>query len=504
MHMHRPTLALGLSLALTAAVPALALPPIFTGDAAVDFVDPSAVFYSDLPAIPDVGMPKPPFALANTSGWDMRGVWLQYDPLTDTMYVGIDCFSVCGDADDDGLPGITSANLAALLGTDVADLGSTESFAVVFDTTQVFGCPPDGAGDVVAGTASVVGANILDFDIYDYVALGCPDGFFGSGCPFTSTGSFPGDSSLVVPVNLSLFGSPSAAAPDIEFSLSPFSQLPGFTFVPGGAFAVELNLFGGSLDDAGIGEDEMVDICFEVTTTTTSTTSTTLCEGPIAEERCGNGVIDPECNEQCDPAGMEICGNMMDDDGDGLVDCADPDCSEATGPTCDETCNLETVDCKDILDDPAIIRFGTGGKPGYFSLHGRVLAAPGSFNPNVNGFTVEITNANGHVYSGSILPGDLIPGGVRNGLPSRYKFKDKTARTLGEGSLRDGIFRVGMRFRNVDGDPSFTVKLKIYGDFSLATEPRMTTQWYGVDDVGYLTADWTQTSRGWKLTLANF
>jgi len=477
------------------AEPAFALPPVFTGDAPADFVDPSAVFYLDAP-FPDVGMPKPPFALGAISGWDMEGVYLQYDALTDTMYVGIDCYTICGDADDDGFPGGTSATLAALFGTDAANLSSTESFAVVFDTTQVFGCPPDGAGDVVAGTASVVGANINNFDIYEYAA-GCPDGFFGSGCPFTSTGAFPGDSVIVAPVTLSLFANPSVAAPDLEFAVSPFSQLPGFTFVPGGAFAVELNLFGGSFEDAGIGEDKMVDLCFEVTTTTTSTTTTTLCE-------CGDGIV--SCDEACDPLGLEICSNETDDDGDGLIDCADPDCSEATGPTCTGTCMEETVECKPILDDPAVIYLGDSdsNRLGYFSLHGRVLAAPDAFNPSDDGFTIQLSNANGVIYSGTLLPGDLAPAGVRNGLPTRYKFVDKSARTLGAGSTRNGIFRVSMRFRKVEGQPSFTVKLKIFSYFTDATEAQMTTQWYGVDGIGYLTADWTKTNRGWKLTLENF
>ncbi len=490
--------------ATLAAGGATAAPPVFTGDATADFVAPSAVFFPDIPGFPDVGMPKPPFALSAISGWDMAGVYLQYDKGTDTMYVGVDCFTICGDADDDGFPGGTGVELASLFGTDEPDLGGTESFAVVFDTAQAPGCPPDGPGDAVAGVASAVGASVADFDIYEYIFPGCPDGFFGGGCPFSSTGAFPGNSSVVGPVTLTLFASPSLGAPDLEFSLSPFSALPGSTFTSSSAFTVELNLFGGSIDDDGIGEDEMVSVCFEVTTTTTSTTTTTLCEGPIAEARCGNGVVEPECNEQCDPGNGEICSNMMDDDGDGLTDCADPDCLEATGPTCDATCMEETTGCKAILEDPAIIRFGKEGGPDFFSIHGRVPADLGDFDPNVNGFVMVLSNPNGDIYTGQILPGDLTPGGLRDGLPTRYVFKDVTAKTLGEASLRDGMFRVGMRFRTVFGQASFTVKLRIYADFSLATVPTMTTQWYGVDDVGVLTADWRETKSGWTLRLSDF
>ena len=41
--------------------------------------------------------------------------------------------------------------------------------------------------------------------------------------------------------------------------------------------------------------------------------------------RCGNGIIDP--GEECDPAGGEICDNLIDDDGDGQIDCRDPECA---------------------------------------------------------------------------------------------------------------------------------------------------------------------------------
>lgn len=490
-------LAVGFSVMLTIR-PAVAAPPVFTGDAAADFIAPNAVFFPDIPAFPDVGMPKPPFALSAISGWDMAGVYLQYDRSTDTMYVGIDCFTICGDADDNGDPSITGPELASLFGTDQPNLGGTESFAVVFDTVQAPGCPPDGVGNAVAGVASAVGANVTNFDIYDYVTPGCPDGFFGGGCPFSSTGAFPGNSSPVGPVTLTLFANPSLAAPDLEFSLSPFSALPGATFTSTSQFTIEMELFGGSIDDDGIGEDEM-NLCFEATTTTT-----TLCEGPVAEERCGNGTVEPECNEECDPGNSEICTNVIDDDGDDLADCADPDCFNETGLTCNATCQTETITCKGILEDPAIIRFGKPGRHDFFSMHGRVLANLGDFDPNVNGFIMVLSNPNGVIYMGEILPGDLTPGGLRDGLPTRYAFKDDTAKTLGPASLRDGMFRVSMRFRTVFGQPSFTVKLRIYHDFSLATVPTMTTQWYGVEDVGVLMADWNETKNGWILRLSDF
>jgi hypothetical protein len=49
-----------------------------------------------------------------------------------------------------------------------------------------------------------------------------------------------------------------------------------------------------------------------------------------------------------------------------------------------------------------------------------------------------------------------------------------------------------------------TFKVKAYGDFALATEPEMTLQIVVGDDAAFLTATWTQTRRGWKLTQSNF
>jgi hypothetical protein len=79
---------------------------------------------------------------------------------------------------------------------------------------------------------------------------------------------------------------------------------------------------------------------------------------------CGNGILN--CGEECDGTaffldscvalgftagklactasckldksgctGVELCTNGTDDDGDGLIDCADPDCAAACGDSCD-------------------------------------------------------------------------------------------------------------------------------------------------------------------------
>ncbi len=48
---------------------------------------------------------------------------------------------------------------------------------------------------------------------------------------------------------------PSASAPDIEFVISRFSELPNFTFDSAGGFIVSVNAFLGSASDVAVGED---------------------------------------------------------------------------------------------------------------------------------------------------------------------------------------------------------------------------------------------------------
>jgi hypothetical protein len=73
---------------------------VFTGNAAKDFTSSSAIRIADDPEDPDVGMPRQlPF---ENSGWDVRAVYMDYSPVSDTLSIGIECWAICGDADGDG------------------------------------------------------------------------------------------------------------------------------------------------------------------------------------------------------------------------------------------------------------------------------------------------------------------------------------------------------------------------------------------------------------------
>ena len=162
------------------------------------------------------------------SGWDITGLELTYDEATDTMRVRINVGTILGDADGDGDPGAASAWLAANGGSDIPNLGSSEAAAVFFDLNQ------DGDYDVIAGISGST----------DYYGFSVNE-FSGSFSPAYNFGTpFPGSTGSISP-------NPSAANPDLEFSIVNWSTLPGHDGSPG--FCVGAYL--GSGDDAGIGED---------------------------------------------------------------------------------------------------------------------------------------------------------------------------------------------------------------------------------------------------------
>ena len=209
---------------------------------------------------------------------------------------------------------------------------------------------------------------------------------------------------------------------------------------------------------------------------------------------CGNGIL--EGAEVCERPSLEICDDRADNDGDGLTDCADPDCTGGSqidpAPSCNGKCQ-EVSACKPILDDPSIIRITGDPTRDYFKFHGRVLAHPDDIDPAAGGIGLVVSNEEHVIFRGELLPGDMKCKNLK------CKFKDNGAKR-GRG-VRDGIFKVGTRFKKVGGEWSYVFTFQVVADMSKATLPRITTQVYGVDDVGFLTSDWTRKGSGWILRL---
>ena len=179
----------------------------FTGDVTADF--PGNQLMID-PGGADVGMP--PNLAANTSGWDIRNLAISYDEQTDILFVGLDFAGIAGDADGDGDPGTSSAPLLVNGGVDLPDMLGSEGFAFAMDLDD------DGLLDFVAGIP--LGADINGFTVATYANTVTGN---GSLSPTTDPYSRFG---TTLPANIgTLFASPSAAAPDIEFTIPNFSDL---------------------------------------------------------------------------------------------------------------------------------------------------------------------------------------------------------------------------------------------------------------------------------------
>jgi hypothetical protein len=217
------TLALALPVAM--AVPVLAAPPTFTGNVETDFTGPGVLIIND--PFGDVGMPGSP---PGDSGWDIKDLRLFYYAANDTMYVGINTFTILGDADGDGNPSVTSTYLSLLGGTDVANLGQSETAAVYFDLNQ------NGTWDVIAGISGIT--DYSGFSVNVFTGLFDPPHNFGT--------PLPGNKGTIS-------HNPDTGHPDLEFTMTNWSALPGQDASPG----FKVGAFLGSLQDAGIGEDSL-------------------------------------------------------------------------------------------------------------------------------------------------------------------------------------------------------------------------------------------------------
>ena len=229
--------------------------------------------------------------------------------------------------------------------------------------------------------------------------------------------------------------------------------------------------------------------------------STDQCESDMSTCSCGDGELTGL--EECDPPAVagtfEDCNNLVDDDGDGMVDCNDPGCDPNTRATiCDEGCTNDLV-CELVKDDPATIRYDWSGKPDVLQLHGR-FELHDALNPTIEGVTFEISNEQGAIYR-AFLDASLLRS---NANGTRYKFLDKTAKQLGQSGIAGGLYKVGLIRRDFDGVPYVTFRIRAYGDFKFATKVQMTTQVSVGTATGALTADWTPVTGAWKLPLSEF
>jgi hypothetical protein len=183
------------------------------------------------------------------SGWAINKVEMSYNPTNDTMYVGLASFknsagqyAIFGDADGNGDPGGASTQMTRMGGIDSANMGGDKAVAVAF-------APFNSTNPTVPGTPTLIAGIPADKSL---VGTGI-DGFrvssFASNTNLLQNSFGPAISG----VTGALAFNPSAAHPELEFSISNLSK-SGIN--PSHGFWVEM--YAGSGQDVVAGEVGLV------------------------------------------------------------------------------------------------------------------------------------------------------------------------------------------------------------------------------------------------------
>jgi len=203
----------------------------------------------------DVGIPKPPAPDSTICGWDIEKIYMYYNKSEDEMFVGFDMYedstnqnfiTICGDADDDNDPDLTSDWLKRLGGSDHPNFSGTEAIVLLLDTDN------DNSGDVSIGISDAL--DLLHDDLKKFAAYK----WIGDG--FSSPEQHRYWKEQIQSVNVSLFTIPKASKPDLEFSIKNFTKLPGLRFNADSSFTFGLFAFAGSDSDWGVDEDHIPQI----------------------------------------------------------------------------------------------------------------------------------------------------------------------------------------------------------------------------------------------------
>jgi hypothetical protein len=231
--------------ALLGARTAPAGPINFTGFVGQDFTGPGVTTIVNFPgpdgqSIPDhVGQDPRITALGFTTGFSIKDLRTSYDARTDTMYVGVNFFSIAGDADGNGDPGAADPRLGPGI-ADLPHLGGRKSISVAFAPDGANGTSAPGTPVVVAGVPAdktTAGPGIDGFNVSAYKGNGNGIAYNYGPTLTNNLGQLAFD--------------PSAAHPGFEFTINNFSKIPGLN--PANGFWI--TAYAGSLDAVMAGED---------------------------------------------------------------------------------------------------------------------------------------------------------------------------------------------------------------------------------------------------------
>jgi len=164
----------------------------------------------------------------------------------------------------------------------------------------------------------------------------------------------------------------------------------------------------------------------------------------------------------------EICNDMIDNNGDGLIDCQDAACRA-------------TIGCSDFNNDPGRITLRQRPYLDVLRVHGHFSSAT-PLDPIADGVGILLANANGDVFRVNLQPGDMVVRG--KGI---WSFHSSAAAGAG------GVASLQI----VKQHNLYLVYLLAYGDLTAATVPAMYFEIVAGGEVGWREADWTRTSNGW-------
>ena len=176
-----------------------------------------------------------------TTGFLVESLRVSYSAATDTLYVGVQTFSIAGDADGNPNPGSSDPQLAAAGGVNLPGFGGDKSLTLAFANMA----PGGGVGStaLVAGIPAdksvADSSNPNDFTVATYHNT-------GQGLAY-SYGTILKNHVGALAVN------PTASAPNFEFALTNFSQIPGFN--PTNGFYI--SLFMGSQAAIVVGKEAL-------------------------------------------------------------------------------------------------------------------------------------------------------------------------------------------------------------------------------------------------------
>ena len=212
----------------------------FTGNVGHDF--PTSSGAQVINGVPN-SVAEAPYIAQNgwTSGFIVESLRLVYNQATDTLYVGVQTYSIAGDADGNPHPGSADPQLAASGGVNLPGFGGDKSLTIAFASVAKGGGV--GSTDFVAGIPAdkAMGnpANPNGFTVSTYNNT-------GQGLAY-SYGTILNNHVGVLAVN------PSPSAPNFEFALTNFSKMPGFNPTQG----FYISLFMGSQAAIVVGKESL-------------------------------------------------------------------------------------------------------------------------------------------------------------------------------------------------------------------------------------------------------